>query len=175
MPRLLFAFVISFSITGCVACGDSYDNDSATTVTPAPAETVTGGQTTLPTITVEFEDGARITVEVADDATERGSGLSGRSGLAEDSGMLFVWEDEASHTLWMKDMLFDLDFVWIDADLAAVSIDANVPAQLGAPDSQLTQYHPASPAKYAIELDAGQAAALGIEPGDVLEFDERSD
>ena len=84
--------------------------------------------------------------------------------------MLFVWDDETQHTLWMDGMLFDLDMVWLDASRTVVSIDANVPTQPGAPTSELTQYHPVGAAKYAIELDAGEAEALEIEVGDALEF-----
>lgn len=117
-------------------------------------------------------DDATIKVEVADDAEERTLGLSARSGLNPNTGMLFVWEEETQHTLWMNEMLFDLDMVWLDADRTVVSIDANVSTQPGASTSELVQYHPAGTAKYAIELDAGEAEALGIDAGDALEFDE---
>ena len=53
--------------------------------------------------------------------------------------------------------------------------DADVPTQPGAPTSDLVQHHPAGAAKYAIELSAGEADALGINVGDALEFDEGSD
>ena len=175
MRRLLFALLISFPICSSIACGDSYDNDSATTVTPAPVEKVSGGQPPLPMIEIELDDGATLRVEVADDATERGSGLSGRSGLAENSGMLFVWEDAAAHTIWMKGMLFDLDLVWLDEEGKVVSVDEYVPAQGGVSDGQLTQYHPARAAKYAIELEAGMAAAHGVDSGDTLLFQGLTD
>ena len=129
----------------------------------------------LRTVEVQLDDDATITVEVADDPEERTFGLSARSGLNPNTGMLFVWEDETQHTLWMNEMLFDLDMVWLNASRNVVSIDANVPTQPGAPTSELVQYHPVGAAKYAIELDAGEAGALGIEPGDALEFDEGSD
>jgi uncharacterized membrane protein (UPF0127 family) len=168
MPRLLSAFLIGFMIAFTIGCDDSTDD-------PIAPETITGGQPILRTVEVRLSDDSMITVEVADDGDERTQGLSGRSGLAANTGMLFVWEDVSSHTLWMKDMLFDLDMVWLDEDRTVVSIDANVPTQPGAPTSDLVQYHPVGAAKYAIELDAGEADALGIDPGDALEFDEGSD
>jgi uncharacterized membrane protein (UPF0127 family) len=171
MPRFAAALIIGFTFALTTACGDPYDDDPATPTT----ETITGGQPMLRTVGVQLDDGETVTVEVADDTEERTKGLSGRNTLPDNTGMLFVWDDETQHTLWMDGMLFDLDMVWLDASRTVVSIDADIPTQPGVPTSELTQYHPAGAAKYAIELDAGEAAALGIDTGDALEFDEGTD
>src|SRR5262245_13765503 len=76
MPRLVSALLISLTFALAAACGDSYDDDSATPTT----ETITGGQPMLRTIDVRIDDGATITVEVAHDPEERTFGLSERSG-----------------------------------------------------------------------------------------------
>lgn len=112
-----------------------------------------------------------LTLEVADDSAERVSGLSGRPGLDDQSGMLFVFDDTALHTLWMRDMHFALDFVWLDDARAVVHIERDVPPQPGVPESELLRYGSVAPARYAIELEAGGAAALGIESGATIAFD----
>lgn len=40
-------------------------------------------------------------------------GLSNRNGICEDCGMLFVFPKEDYWGLWMRDMRFDLDVIWI--------------------------------------------------------------
>lgn len=126
----------------------------------------------LRTIRVQIGDRA-ITVEVADEPSERTRGLSGRDALPRDGGMLFVWDQPAEYTLWMKDMRIPLDFVWLDASKRVIKITADVPHQPGATDAELVRYTSGPGVLYAIELNAGAAARLGIAVGDVLVFDER--
>jgi uncharacterized membrane protein (UPF0127 family) len=174
MLRHAIAIVASIALIASIACGESRDNDSAITVTPV-SEVITGGQAQLRTVDVQLDDQKTLTVEVADDPSERTQGLSGRSGLADGTGMLFVWDAPGQHTLWMKDMLFGLDFVWLSEDGTVVSIDRNVAAQPGVPASGLRQYHPGADARYAIELGAGEADDLGINAGDRLRFNAAVD
>src|SRR5215203_893119 len=47
---------------------------------------------------------------------QRTKGLSVKDGLAENEAMLFVFDNEAEHTFWMKDMKFPIDIIWIDSD-----------------------------------------------------------
>jgi uncharacterized membrane protein (UPF0127 family) len=117
-------------------------------------------------------DGRSIIVEVADEPGERSQGLSDRDALPRDGGMLFVWDQPAEHTLWMKDMRIPLDFVWLDESKRVIKVEANVPHQPGASDAELVRYTSGPGALYAIELNAGAAARLGIGVGDVLAFDE---
>jgi hypothetical protein len=132
----------------------------------------TGGpDPVLRTIEVQF-DGRRMIVEVADDPEERRQGLSDREAVALDAGMLFVWDSVAVYTLWMKNMRFPLDFVWIDEQRRVVNVTADVPHQSGASDAELIRYSSGVDVLYAIELNAGAAERLGIEAGDVLVFDE---
>jgi uncharacterized membrane protein (UPF0127 family) len=151
------------------ACSDGNATESETLPTIAPSATPV-----LRTIQIHTDD-ISFDVEVADDPAERVRGLSGREVLPDNSGMLFVWDAQEVHTLWMKDMLIPLDMVWLDSAKTVVSIDENVPVQPGAPDSELVRYHPAAPALYAIEINAGAAARFAIEPGDTLVFDETTE
>lgn len=52
-------------------------------------------------------------LEVASSALTKARGLSGRSSLAEKTGMLFVFAYPQRLSFWMSGMFFDLDFVWI--------------------------------------------------------------
>jgi hypothetical protein len=126
---------------------------------------------TLRTISVQLDD-RTITVEVADDPAERSQGLSDRDALPSDGGMLFVWDQPAEYTLWMKDMRIPLDFIWLNEQRQVINVTPNVPHQPGASDADLVRYSSGPGALYAIELNAGAAARLGISVGDVLAFNE---
>ena len=47
-----------------------------------------------------------IEIEIADTPAERSQGLSGRRSLAENEGMLFVFDSSLIASFWMKDMRF---------------------------------------------------------------------
>ncbi len=64
--------------------------------------------------TVLLINNHKISAEVADNQAEQARGLSNRDSLAPDAGMLFVFEQPGRPGFWMKDMLFNLDIIWID-------------------------------------------------------------
>lgn len=67
----------------------------------------------LPTGTLVIADRVSLTVELARTTDERVRGLSGRPGLKPGQGMLFVFNRPQPISIWMKDMRFSLDIVWI--------------------------------------------------------------
>jgi uncharacterized membrane protein (UPF0127 family) len=105
-----------------------------------------------------------LTVEVAKTDPEITLGLGERDSIGSD-GMLFVLPTRIVPTFWMKNMRFDLDFVWIDGD-TVIDITENVSAQNGEPDSKLSVYSPRSPATHVLEMDSGAVQKLGIRIGD---------
>ena len=54
---------------------------------------------------------AVIEVELAMSDVKKQLGLSGRSNLPEDKGMLFVYDKPNFYSFWMKDMLFPIDII----------------------------------------------------------------
>lgn len=112
--------------------------------------------------------GQRFQVEIADDAAERERGLMFREHLDADSGMLFVHAREEPLAYWMKNTRIPLDILYFDAQRRFVSIQAGVPPCSAG--SACPNYPSAGPAKYVLELNAGRAAALGLEAGDPITF-----
>ena len=112
-----------------------------------------------------------LSAEVVSSATQRSTGLSGRESLEEGSGMLFDFtdRDDALPVFWMKDMLFDLDIIWID-DGEIVQIDKNVPAEAETPESQLTRYAVDNPIDYVLEVNAGFSEKNKVKIGDEVDL-----
>ena len=102
---------------------------------------------------------------VADTLLERRRGLSGREALPEDTVMLFIFSAPERAGIWMKDMLFSIDIMWIDADRRIIHIVENA-----SPDSFPEVFRPLTDAKYVIEASAGFVAENDIALGDGMSF-----
>src|SRR5688572_20285706 len=112
--------------------------------------------------------GARYAVEIADDDAERERGLMFRDRMAADRGMLFIHEDDAPRAYWMKNTRIPLDILYFDANRRLVSVQRDVPpCSLG---DNCPPYPSDAPARYVLELNAGEAARLGLAPGAELRF-----
>ena len=103
-------------------------------------------------------------LEVARTPQDRARGLMDRESLARDAAMIFVYADEAYRSFWMKNTIIPLDILFLDSHGVVVDVQTMTP-QVGVPDSELTSYPSAAPARYAIEMNAGLATELGVEPG----------
>lgn len=104
-------------------------------------------------------------IEIADEETERIKGLSGRDTLAENSGLLFVFEKEAYYSIWMKEMNFPIDIAWLDKNKKIVHLESNV-----SPDTYPKTFVSKEPALYVLEVSAGFFTKNNIKAGDQAEF-----
>jgi uncharacterized protein len=81
-----------------------------------------GTQSTLQLVT----PGGRLVVDVARTPERRARGLSKRASSTHD-GLLLVWDAPGKHPIWMADMQFALDLVWLDGDGHVLGVIADVP------------------------------------------------
>lgn len=110
--------------------------------------------------------GERYRVEVADDHDERARGLMFVDAMAADRGMFFVHDRSEPLAYWMKNTRIALDILYFDEQLALVAQQRDVPP-CSAGDRCPT-YPSDVPARYVLELNAGQAARLDLHDGAVL-------
>jgi uncharacterized membrane protein (UPF0127 family) len=106
-----------------------------------------------------------IYADVSDNDCKRELGLSGRSGLESNEGMIFIFEKVGKYGFWMKDMKFSIDIIWIGEDFSVSGIVGNFspedyPKVLG--NNYL--------AKYVLEVPTGFAEKNNIKVGDKIEF-----
>ncbi len=80
----------------------------------------------LATGTLVIAGRVKVTVELARTPAEQIRGLSGRRGLKPGQGMLFVYDHPQPVGIWMKDMLFSLDIIWIRSG-RIVAIEKHAP------------------------------------------------
>ena len=112
--------------------------------------------------------GERFQVEVADDDAERARGLMFRDAMADDHGMLFIHDRQEPQAYWMKNTRIPLDILYFDRDRRLVSQQRDVPP-CSAGD-RCPPYPSRAPARYVLELNAGEAARLQLEDGAELRF-----
>lgn len=117
--------------------------------------------------------GRTVRAYLADSFAKKAFGLMYRDRLEKGRGMLFVLgkESRTEASLWMLNMRFSIDAVWMDRRGKVVDVAENMkpcPSIL-----RCRTYTPASKAKYVLELNAGSARELGIRRG--LNFEKIED
>ena len=100
-----------------------------------------------------------LTVEVAASDPQRMQGLMFRTKLGRDDGMLFIFEEPAYHSMWMKNTLIPLSVAFLDAGGRILNI-------LDMEPQTLDTHSAAGPAVYAIETNKGWFAGHRVKAGD---------
>ena len=101
--------------------------------------------------------------QVASNEEDRKKGLMGKEYLAPDEGRLFVWDEEGTREMWMKDTLIPLDQIAINDNDEVVLVYQAKPK-----DDTLV---PFMNAKYILEVNQGS----GIVEGDDFDIDDSED
>jgi uncharacterized membrane protein (UPF0127 family) len=107
-----------------------------------------------------------IRVEVANNEDARRTGLMFRDALAEHQGMLFVYERQGRHAMWMKNTLIPLSVAFIDRSGRIINIEDMQP--------QTEHVHGArASAAFSLETNQGWFKKRGIKAGDRVQGLER--
>lgn len=118
-------------------------------------------------VRIFFPNGSSVTAELATTPEQRQLGLMFREGINADQGMLLIFEEEDFFTIWMKNMTFPLDLLWLDQEKRIVHIECDVPPCRAEP---CASYSPQIPGMYVLELQAGSVRENGLKLYDSLEF-----
>jgi uncharacterized membrane protein (UPF0127 family) len=124
-------------------------------------------QLSQPHVKLRLGDGV-FQARVADTQSEREKGLSGTAYLGQDQALLFVYERDDKWSIWMKDMNYAIDIVWLDKDKKVVYIVKNAKPESYPNES----FSPNEPARYIVEFAAGTVDKKTINIGDEAAFDE---
>jgi hypothetical protein len=120
--------------------------------------------------TVAFRQTAFL-AEVAATEPEKAKGLMYRQSLAKDRCMFFVYGEEGTHAIWMKNCLIALDVAWVDAEGKVVETAEQVPPCSPMRGDDCPTYGGTLPSRYFIEFPVGTFKHLGLKKGDRLGWD----
>ena len=120
---------------------------------------------TEPRTTLYLGDGVFATRVAATDA-DRQVGLGDTASLADNEAMLLAFARDAQWSIWMKDVEYPIDVVWLDDQRRVVHIVKNMP-----PSSYPDSFSPDKPARYVVELAAGTVEKKAIRIGTTARFD----
>lgn len=134
-------------VVGCAGC----DRDASKS---------SGGKATSVVLSLA---GKPFNVEIAASNANRQLGLMYRKSLPADAGMVFVFKREEPLSFWMRNTEIPLDIVYLDAAGRVVSIKQMKPFDESGVPSE-------GPARYAIELNQGTAATVGLKVGDTVQL-----
>ncbi len=112
------------------------------------------------TITI---NGIEVVVEIADCDQSRAQGLMQRVTLDEDRGMLFVFEESATRSFWMKETYIPLSIAYLDEGGSITNIEDMAPLDLSSVRSTV-------PARYALEMNEGWFERNGVRAGDQIDL-----
>jgi len=107
---------------------------------------------------------AGIDIELAQNESQRQLGLMYRDTLAENQGMLFIFDNEEVRAFWMKNTILSLDMIFVNTRNEIVTIH-----KYTTPYSEET-YESTKPAKYVIEVNAGYTDKQKISVGDRISW-----
>ena len=101
-------------------------------------------------------------VEIAADEATRERGLMNRRYMAPDRGMLFEFDQEAPVSFWMKNTYIPLDMIFF----SRAGVVTNVVADAEPLSERVIPSGP--PCAAVLELNGGEAAAIGLKVGDTV-------
>lgn len=122
-------------------------------------------------LVVVANDGARhhFDIYLATNLEQQRRGLMFVRDLPERTGMLFVYEDEASRSMWMKNTYIPLDIVFARSDGTVSSVIRDTEPQ------SLRSLASTEPVAFVLELNAGVSRRYDIGAGSRLIWSPKTD
>jgi len=117
-------------------------------------------------------DGVTLQVQIADTKPLQTRGLMFQEKMPYDQGMLFVFEGEDVRSMWMLNMQFALDVIWIDEAGNVVHIEKDTQPCKSALETMGCTFTNGNErkAKYVLEVTAGFVDEFNISEGSKLEI-----
>ncbi len=124
----------------------------------------------MATTDLKFKSGPRLKVEVARSFSERSQGLMNRTKLAQDQGMLFIFDQPQKLSFWMKDTFIPLSIAYLDANKTVKEIHQMKAQKMMEKNQDLSGYPSQCLCQYALEVNQGWFKKNKIKVGDQVTF-----
>ena len=171
----LYILIRAMGIAGLAAASHTAGCEGKTT-TPA--------SNTAPKDTKITIAGKTFTLETALTPSKQFKGMSGRTDIPADGGMIFVFPSAQERYFVMRDCPIPIDIVYLDAKMKVTAQHEMVPEQpsteaeiatvtdgTNAYEKRLNRYHSKFPAMYVLEFKGGTIKALNLKEGQKIEID----
>ena len=177
VPFVIVAVAIAIGLIAAAAAGVLYFNPAITSMLGQPedeqqellmTQEVRSGSNGYRQVKVTV-NGLVLVADIAATDEQRTKGLSVKDRLAENEAMLFVFDNEAEHTFWMKNMKFPIDIIWIDTDKTVVHIEHDL--QPCSSELLCPTYKPIDDSLYVLETVGGFAEKHDIVKGTRVDFE----
>lgn len=110
------------------------------------------------------EEITSLKIAIADLPDERNQGLMDVRTMPQDTGMLFIFDEESPRSFWMANTPLPLDIMYVSSDSVIVRIYQNT-----TPFSE-TSLPSEAPAQFVVETNGGYALTYGITEGMKIRF-----
>ncbi len=104
-------------------------------------------------------------LEFANTVPQQEIGLSNRPCFPKNGALIFSFPTDDKFGIWMNNMKFPIDVVWLDKGKKIVTIEKNM-----RPDSYPKSFYPKDDSRYVIELNAGEAESMGLKENQALNW-----
>ncbi|MGI0017516.1 MAG: DUF192 domain-containing protein, partial [Nitrosotalea sp.] len=142
-----FAGALQYMISNGIIPVSSVQNDSTINSSGMPTGRIVIGNVSLD-------------VEIANTMQSQIKGLQYHAPLSYSQGMLFSFPQPQEIPIWMKDMQFPIDIIWIDGSGNVLRVVKNAPVCTADPCTVYAQ--DLSDAQYVLEVASGFADKFGI-------------
>ncbi len=106
---------------------------------------------------------------VAKTAKEQEIGLSEKTSLPENTGMLFLFEKPDYYAFWTKTMKIPVDIIYINKNKIVTIIENAAPPK--SPDETMPIHRPEEPSDKVLEINAGLSQKYGLKKGDEVKIE----
>lgn len=167
MNFLKFSFLLVF-ISLVVGLMPSFLKFASNGSQPAEAVAFKMTQKKTDKIGYIFSENTKIPVYLADTEDKRIKGLGGLPSIPRGYGMFFIFESFNYQSIWMKDMLFSIDIIWIDENNTIIHIEKNI-----SPDTYPKIFTAPAKASFVLELNAGISEFYNLKTGKKIIFNQK--
>ena len=161
MRKILISGALAFSILSLYNCKDS-SNSEKKSLTKEITFTKEGQLTLMNAKTDSII--AKLDIEIADDEYQTQTGLMYRHSMAQNQGMLFVFNDSQVRSFYMKNTVIPLDIIFLNGKKEIVSIQKN------AKPFDETSLPSDAASEYVLEINAGLSDLWKLEKGDKIQY-----
>ena len=162
---LLIAYSPVFDIRTAAQINNNHNDGTNPVLKAIQGASQVGGEYLRANVTIK---GFELNTEIPVTSELMSKGLSVKNQLKENEAMLFVFEEPARHSFWMKDMKFPIDIIWLDSNGKIVHIEGNLepcPLVFVCPG-----YAPNVDSQYVLETVAGFTQRHNISVGTNVDF-----